>query len=346
MKRFAFVLACVAVPARADVWLDAEAPAAIPVSDVQAGLFRPGAMPAFGIYADRGPLAIGARLRAGILQNGPSPDDHAIDPGAGGLATAGVAVRLTLRGGLWLEGVAGGGITGRDAVPAFEAGLGWDVALDRFQLGPSARIVHVVGNGAMDTLGSADLVLIGLDVRFGERHIVQAAHVDEIDEPPPPAPPPSAVAPADRDHDAIVDRDTGCEQDLDGCPVGQIVVHDDRIVLDERVLFDTDRAHVKSAGRELIAQIVKLWADHPDWLHLTIEGHADLRGTDDYNLQLSQLRAERVRDVLVRDGMDAGRITPIGYGRTRPRDPGTSPEAHQRNRRVEFVIDRGPGASP
>ena len=59
--------------ARADTWLALEAPAAIPVSDVQAGVFRTGVMPAFGLYADRGVLAFGVRARAGVLRDGPAP---------------------------------------------------------------------------------------------------------------------------------------------------------------------------------------------------------------------------------------------------------------------------------
>jgi hypothetical protein len=76
-----------------------------------------------------------------------------------------------------------------------------------------------------------------------------------------------------------------------------------------------------------------------------IEGHADVRGPDDYNLALSQRRAELARAALVKQGFTVERIDAVGYGRSRPRDPGTSDEAHHRNRRVEFVIVRhGPTA--
>ena len=114
----------------------------------------------------------------------------------------------------------------------------------------------------------------------------------------------------------------------------------DRIVLDERVLFDLDRARVKSAGREVIAAIVRVWASRPEWKRIAIEGHADVRGTDAYNLDLSQRRADRVRAVLERLGVDPARLSATGFGRARPVDPGHSEAAHQRNRRVEFVIER------
>ena len=69
-----------------------------------------------------------------------------------------------------------------------------------------------------------------------------------------------------------------------------------------------------------------------------IQGHADTRGTDQYNQWLSELRASRVRDVLVRQGFAPDRVETAGFGCTHPRDPGNDEEAHQRNRRVEFVI--------
>jgi hypothetical protein len=88
-----------------------------------------------------------------------------------------------------------------------------------------------------------------------------------------------------------------------------------------------------------------MWRSHPEWQRVIIEGHADVRGPDDYNLALSQRRAELARAALVKQGFDADRIDAVGYGRSRPRDPGTSDESLHRNRRVEFVIVRHGAAS-
>jgi outer membrane protein OmpA-like peptidoglycan-associated protein len=337
------LVALAGTPARADGYLVLEAPAAMAVSDPQARLFRAGLMPAIGLYADNGTAALGLRLRGGLLRNGAPPDGHLADPGYGGLATGGLALRLAA-GGLWLEAVVGGGLTGRDLVPAVEAGIGWDVGVGGVAVGPSARYVRVVSRDPMAALGSANLVLVGIDVRFGARPParVAAARIAE---------PPAAVAElapiaSDRDPDRLVEREASCADDLDGCEIApQVFVQSDRIVLDDRVLFDLDRARVKSAGRALIAQIVTVWRAHPAWKRLTIEGHADVRGTDDYNLALSQRRAERVRDVFVRLGVAAEQLDAVGYGRSRPRDPGTSEAAHQHNRRVEFVIEREPATA-
>jgi len=111
-------------------------------------------------------------------------------------------------------------------------------------------------------------------------------------------------------------------------------------VLDEHVVFDVGRARIHSRGRDVIAAIARAWRAHPEWERVVIEGHADTRGPDDYNLELSRRRAVQVRRVLLRHGIDPLRIDAVGYGRSRPRDSGTTEAAHRRNRRVEFVIDR------
>ena len=333
------VLASLLIPAvaTADAWLVAETPAAVSVSDAQARVFRPGVMPAVGAYADNGWFALGVRLRAGILRDGAAPGDNVRDPGVGGLTTTSVAARLLGFGG-WVEGAIGGGLTGDDLVPAAEVGIGWAFDVGGVELGPSVRYAHVASTNEMSTLGSASLLLVGVDFRFGRERTVRPARRWK------PAPPPIA-APApqlaiDRDHDPIVEREPSCAELAEGCTFATIVVVDDRIVLDERVLFDLDRARVKTAGRTLVRAIADLWRANPEWQTITIEGHADVRGSDAYNLELSTLRAQRVREVFVAAGADPARVEAAGFGRARPRDPGSDEAAHQRNRRVEFVIHR------
>jgi outer membrane protein OmpA-like peptidoglycan-associated protein len=337
--------------AHADGWLSAELPAAAAVSGLQEQTFRAGTMPAVGAYLGSERISFGMRVRAGILRDGSAPPDHLADPGTGGLVTCGAAARFGAAGG-WAEVVGGAGVTGHDVVPAFEAGLGWSFRAGSLGLGPSLRYVRVVASGTA-MLGSADLVLVGIDVELGRHRSGPVADPLEMS-PPAAAPPPPPPDPpgAEPDGDEVIDGDGSCRDLMiagepgSGCPVpAAITVIDDRIILDERVLFDTDRAHVKAAGRGLIAQIADAWRMHPEWKALTIEGHADIRGADDYNLKLSQLRAERVRDVLLRDGFEPDRVRAIGYGRSRPRDPGSDARAHERNRRVEFLIDRSAGGA-
>jgi outer membrane protein OmpA-like peptidoglycan-associated protein len=305
------------------------------VSDAQQGVFRPGAMPAVGLYAANQRIALGVRMRAGVLRNGPAPGDNFIDPGAGGLATGGVAMRF-LVGGAWAEVVLGGGLTGSDVVPVAELGVGWGMDVGRFNIGPSVRYAHVYARDTMDTLGSAGIVLVGVDVKVHrERPHHSIAYVARAPRVEPAAP--VVIAP---DHDVAVDHEQSCAEKLDGCPIADsIVIRDYRIILEERVLFDFDKSRVRHHGKELIAQIAKAWKSHPEWQHVTIEGHADDRGTDAYNEKLSETRAAHVRDVLVKLGFSEDDIDVKGYGRSQPRDQGRSEDARARNRRVEFVID-------
>src|SRR5690606_31692086 len=108
--------------------------------------------------------------------------------------------------------------------------------------------------------------------------------------------------------------------------------------LEEKVLFDLNRSRVKHEGRRALRAIITLFEQHPEWIEMRVEGHADSTGPADFNLELSQRRAERVRDVMVKLGMDPAKISHKGFGETVPRVEGTSEEALQKNRRVEFVV--------
>lgn len=152
----------------------------------------------------------------------------------------------------------------------------------------------------------------------------------------------------DDDSDGFLDIDDLCPnepevvngvEDDDGCPdEGLIELINDRIVLEERVLFDFDRVRIKSRGHAVLGAIIQLWRLHPEWAQVVIEGHADVRGTAEHNLDLSERRAAKVRQALVEMGMPAEMLTSVGYGEEHPRDLRAVDDAHQRNRRVEFVI--------
>lgn len=152
----------------------------------------------------------------------------------------------------------------------------------------------------------------------------------------------------DNDNDGFADADDQCpneaetvngNKDFDGCPdEGLIQMIDDRIVLEERVLFDLERARVKRAARPVLRAIVNLVAQHPEWVRIRIEGHADVRGEEEYNRALSQRRADRVKESLIELGLPPGPMESVGFGSSRPRDKRDVEEAHARNRRVEFVV--------
>ena len=72
---------------------------------------------------------------------------------------------------------------------------------------------------------------------------------------------------------------------------------------------------------------------------VTIEGHADERGTTEYNLALGERRATAVKSYLVALGVDPARVLTISYGEERPADPGHDEEAYAQNRRAVTVVN-------
>jgi outer membrane protein OmpA-like peptidoglycan-associated protein len=104
------------------------------------------------------------------------------------------------------------------------------------------------------------------------------------------------------------------------------------------VLFDTGSYTLKPGAREKLAKISGIVLAHPG-LNLQIEGHTDSVGTDEFNQQLSERRADSVRDFLAEQGVPASSITAKGFGKTQPVASNDTPEGRQRNRRVELVVN-------
>ncbi|HVK88149.1 MAG TPA: OmpA family protein [Kofleriaceae bacterium] len=120
----------------------------------------------------------------------------------------------------------------------------------------------------------------------------------------------------------------------------RVHVLNDRIVVDEGLLFDTNRARIRSAGRELIETIATMWLVHPEWKRMRIEGHTDDRGSTEFNQRLSERRAHFARRILLRHGYAPDRIEAVGLGASIPRVEADDEAEHHANRRVEFVFVR------
>ena len=103
------------------------------------------------------------------------------------------------------------------------------------------------------------------------------------------------------------------------------------------VLFKTGSADLLPGARERLAKVSGIVLAYPG-LHLDIEGHTDAVGGDDYNQQLSERRAQSVRDYLVQQGIPSTTIASRGYGKTMPVASNDTPEGRQQNRRVELVL--------
>ncbi|MFI5094560.1 MAG: OmpA family protein [Candidatus Acidiferrales bacterium] len=104
------------------------------------------------------------------------------------------------------------------------------------------------------------------------------------------------------------------------------------------VLFDTGSYTLKPGAREKLAKISGILLAHPG-LNLQIEGHTDSVGGDEFNQQLSERRADSVRDFLAEQGVPASTITARGFGKSQPVATNDTPEGRQRNRRVELVLN-------
>jgi outer membrane protein OmpA-like peptidoglycan-associated protein len=116
------------------------------------------------------------------------------------------------------------------------------------------------------------------------------------------------------------------------------------VTLPGSIYFEVNKSDVKPAMRTRLTQIAKALSAMPEQ-RVLVEGHTDADGTDDYNMKLSQSRAESVRSVLLAGGLDANRVEAHGYGETKPVASNTNASGKAQNRRVELVLE-GSAAQP
>jgi OOP family OmpA-OmpF porin len=153
-------------------------------------------------------------------------------------------------------------------------------------------------------VGAATGALIGtffghcaFDDRFAEREVVP---------PPPPAPPPPPPPP-------LIRR---------------------RIIL-RGVNFDFDKATIRADAVAILDEAVEILREQPG-IDVSVDGHTDALGTDQYNQRLSERRARAVADYLARHGIDRGRLQPRGFGESHPVAGNDTEEGRAQNRRVEL----------
>jgi outer membrane protein OmpA-like peptidoglycan-associated protein len=103
------------------------------------------------------------------------------------------------------------------------------------------------------------------------------------------------------------------------------------------VLFDFNKYTLKPGAREKVAKVSGILLAYPG-LKLQLEGHTDSVGSDDYNLNLSQQRADAVRDFLAEQGVSTASISAVGMGKSDPVASNDTAAGRQQNRRVELVV--------
>jgi outer membrane protein OmpA-like peptidoglycan-associated protein len=125
-------------------------------------------------------------------------------------------------------------------------------------------------------------------------------------------------------------------------------VKTEQIHITERVEFETDSAKLQRVSHKVLDQVVEVLRKNPDIELIEVQGHTDNTGTADHNRQLSQARAESVRDYLVTSGkIAAARVQAKGYGQDRTLASNDTAEGKQKNRRVEFhILRRAKGGTP
>ena len=106
----------------------------------------------------------------------------------------------------------------------------------------------------------------------------------------------------------------------------------------DRVFFATNESVLTTASRDTLRKQAE-WLRKNSKINVVLEGHADERGTREYNLALGERRANAAKDYLMTYGISANRISVISYGKERPVDSGSNPLAWSKNRRSDTVKD-------
>jgi peptidoglycan-associated lipoprotein len=108
-------------------------------------------------------------------------------------------------------------------------------------------------------------------------------------------------------------------------------------LLSQRIVyFDFDRAEIRADSQSIVTAHAAFLAKSPN-VKVRLEGHADERGSREYNIGLGERRAQAVRRALLLQGVAEAQLTTVSYGEERPASAGSDEQAYAQNRRVEIV---------
>jgi OOP family OmpA-OmpF porin len=176
-------------------------------------------------------------------------------------------------------------------------------------------------------------VSIGLNFDFGGKAAPPPPPPPEPEPAPPPPPPPNP----DLDGDGVLNERDKCPNtrpgavvDLDGCEVEAVIEL-------EGVHFDFDKATLRPDAIVILNEAAALLQKH-ERVVVEVAGHTDSKGSEEYNLGLSDRRATAVKDYLTSKGVKASRLSARGYGESRPVASNDTEAGRAENRRVELII--------
>lgn len=312
-----------------------------------------------------GTLAIGTRLSPSVEfeLRGTYLDYKAEDDDAEDIEISGGGFGLNL----FLAGPGGpyihGDLMGLDDT-LYNLGLGYDLALGKSFGIRAEALYHIESKNEIPGEDFKEpLFNLGVRIPFGKAPEPPPPPppmpVEVVPAAPPPPPPPVCADGLDNDNDGLIDfpSDKGCESaddgdetdplpkckapepgqpvDLEGCGVG------DTIVL-RGVNFDFDKSTLTVNAKTILDGVAEALAKRPD-IKVEIGGHTDGKGSDEYNLKLSDRRSKSVKDYLVKKGVSASRMTARGYGESMPVAPNETDDGRELNRRVELKVTDSAG---
>lgn len=227
-----------------------------------------------------------------------------------------------------------------------QAGLGMFMKLWENQNGSSTFALRPEVKARWNDAGAEGHLVdyigtLGFQFSFGPAAVKTAT----VAPPPPPAPaptPPPPPAPRDSDNDGVTD-------DLDRCPGTEAGVAVDAFgcvrkgsITLEGVTFELNSARLTGGSAGILDTVAADLKKHPR-LKIELQGHTDSSGSDQYNLTLSQQRADAVRAHLIDQGVPASQLVARGYGEGQPIDSNATNEGRAHNRRVVMFVLDNPG---
>jgi peptidoglycan-associated lipoprotein len=154
--------------------------------------------------------------------------------------------------------------------------------------------------------------------------------------------PPAAVeeapaAPEPFASEPVAEPDSVQVARVDGDDAEGMMATEERRSIFQDIRFDFDKTLIREDARIILAEVAN-YLKRNDGTRLLIEGHADERGTSEYNMALGERRAESARSYLMSLGVPRHRLSTVSYGFEKPADPRSNEEAWARNRRAHFVL--------